>query len=55
MQYSTKTLIGAKDAWIKLCKTLDETVTEFETLEDFDSFYSAVIDRLHDDTNKEST
>jgi len=55
MQYSTKTLLGAKEAWVKLCKALDETVTEFETLEDFDLFYSAVIERLHEDTTKEST
>ena len=53
--YSLKVLIAAKKSWERLSYILDdENATKFESLEDFDKFYSVLIDRLYDKDNEEA-
>lgn len=55
--YSTNVLVASKRAWEKLSLIIDgENATKFESLDDFDKFYSVLIDKIHvDPKNSENS
>jgi GTP1/Obg family GTP-binding protein len=53
--YSNRVLVAGKRAWERLSYLLDgELATKFESLDEFDKFYSVLIDKLYDKDNEEA-
>jgi hypothetical protein len=55
--YSTNVLVASKRAWEKLSNIIDgDQATKFESLEEFDKFYSVLISKIHvDPKNSENS
>lgn len=54
--YSHQILIASKKAWERLSSILDgEDATKFDNIDEFDKFYSVLIEKLYNNDKKENT
>lgn len=54
--YSHQILVASKKAWERLSSILDgDEATKFENIDEFDKFYSVLIEKLHNNDKKENT